>query len=224
VYCQNHDQIGNRARGERLSALVNFEAQKLAAGMTLLSPFTPLLFMGQEYGELAPFQYFTSHGDKNLVEAVRRGRREEFNAFGWKGELTDPQDEKTFLNSRLQHRLRDTDPHRTLRLFYQELIRFRRENQLGADAELEITESEKPPVLIISRPAMGGRLLMIFNFDEGDVQFPAMARNGHWTTELSSADSRWLGPNDRFPQAIGPSDTPTLAGKSFVVLRQDGTG
>jgi maltooligosyltrehalose trehalohydrolase len=224
VFCQNHDQIGNRARGERLSALVNFEAQKLAAGMTLLSPFTPLLFMGQEYGELAPFQYFTSHGDKDLVEAVRRGRREEFNAFGWKGEVPDPQDEKTFLNSRLHHHIRDTNPHRALRLFYQELIRFRRENRLGADAELEITESEKPPVLIISRRAMGGRLLMIFNFDEGDVQFPSMARNGHWTTELSSADSRWLGPNGRFPQSVGPSDTLTLAGKSFVVLSQDGTG
>jgi hypothetical protein len=71
---------------------------------------------------------------------------------------------------------------------------------------------------------MGGRLLMIFNFDEGDAQFPSMARSGHWTRELSSADSRWLGPNDRFPKSVGPLDTLTLAGKSFVVLSQDGTG
>jgi maltooligosyltrehalose trehalohydrolase len=73
VVCnQNHDQVGNRARGERLSQLVNFEGLKLGAGMTLLSPFVPLLFMGEEYGESAPFQYFTSHGDPALIEAVRR--------------------------------------------------------------------------------------------------------------------------------------------------------
>jgi maltooligosyltrehalose trehalohydrolase len=73
VYDQNHDQVGNRAAGDRLSTVVPFEALKLAAGVTLLSPFTPLIFMGEEYGETAPFQYFTSHGDPALVEAVRRG-------------------------------------------------------------------------------------------------------------------------------------------------------
>ena len=71
---QNHDQVGNRATGERLSTLVDFEGLKLAAGITLLSPFVPMLFMGEEYGEIAPFLYFTSHGDKDLGEAVRRGR------------------------------------------------------------------------------------------------------------------------------------------------------
>jgi maltooligosyltrehalose trehalohydrolase len=82
VFCQNHDQVGNRMLGERLSQLVSFEALKLAAGAVLLSPFIPLLFMGEEYGEEAPFQYFISHGDPLLVE-VRGGRREEFAAFGW---------------------------------------------------------------------------------------------------------------------------------------------
>src|SRR5437667_2761407 len=96
VCSQNHDQVGNRATGQRLSALVDFESQKLAAGATLLSPFVPLLFMGEEYSETAPFQYFTSHLDASLVEAVRRGRREEFAAFGWEGTVPDPQDEGTF--------------------------------------------------------------------------------------------------------------------------------
>jgi len=94
VVCnQNHDQVGNRAAGERLTALVGTEALKLAAGITLLSPFVPLLFMGEEYGESAPFQYFVSHGDPVLVDAVRRGRREEFAAFGWQDSVPDPQDE-----------------------------------------------------------------------------------------------------------------------------------
>ena len=112
VVCnQNHDQVGNRAAGERLSALVDFEALKLAAGVTLLSPYVPMLFMGEEYGETAPFQYFISHLDPALVEAVRRGRREEFAAFGWQDMVPDPQDEATFRRSQLQHQLKEKEPH-----------------------------------------------------------------------------------------------------------------
>jgi maltooligosyltrehalose trehalohydrolase len=222
VFSQNHDQIGNRAAGDRLSALVKFESQKLAAGMTLLSPFVPLLFMGEEYGEPSPFLYFTSHGDKDLIEAVRRGRREEFSEFGWVGEVPDPQDETTFAKSRLQQKLRDSDPHRALRLFYQELIRFRRANDLSADADLEITESENPPILTVARDAGGRRLLMIFNFGGGEVALPFALRDGNWNTELCSADSRWLGPSDRFPRKVWSTDTIPLPGQSFVVLSEAG--
>ena len=218
VFSQNHDQVGNRACGERLSTLVNFEAQKLAAGLTLLSPFIPLLFMGEEYGEPSPFLYFTSHSDKDLVEAVRRGRRREFSEFGWKSEVPDPQGEATFENSRLRHNLRDTDPHRTLQQFYQELIRFRRANRLGTAADLEITESESPPFLTVLRESAGRCVLMIFNFGARDVAFPFVAREGHWTTEIHSADSRWLGTSRDFPLIVGPTDTVTLRGQSFVVL------
>jgi maltooligosyltrehalose trehalohydrolase len=224
VCSQNHDQVGNRARGERLSALVNFEAQKLAAGMTLLSPFVPLLFMGEEHAEPSPFLYFTSHEDKDLIEAVRLGRRNEFSRFGWDDEVPHPQEESTFANSRLQQHLRDTDPHRTLRLFYQELIRFRRTNLLGfsgADADLEITESESPPILTVVRHAAGRRLLMIFNFSAGEVELPRVQGNGSWTAELHSASSRWLGLSDRFPQVVGPRNTITLSGQSFVVLSHE---
>jgi maltooligosyltrehalose trehalohydrolase len=223
VVCnQNHDQVGNRACGERLSTLVNFEAQKLAAGMTLLSPFVPLLFMGEEYGEASPFLYFTSHGDKELAEAVRRGRLLEFSEFGWNAEVPDPQDETTFANSRLQHHLRNTDPHRALRLFYQELIRFRRANHLAADADLEITETESPPILTVFRDAAGRRLLMIFNFGTGDVALPSVVHKGHWITELHSADSRWLGPSESFPRAVSPENTIRLPGQSFLVLSHEG--
>jgi maltooligosyltrehalose trehalohydrolase len=99
---QNHDQVGNRMLGERLATLVSFEAYKLAAAAVLLGPNVPLLFMGQEYGEQAPFQYFVSHTDPDLVEAVRRGRREEFRSFDWAGEVPDPQDAGTFLRSKLR--------------------------------------------------------------------------------------------------------------------------
>src|SRR5205823_6336887 len=90
VCAQNHDQVGNRMNGERLAALVPREKLRLAAAAVILSPFIPMLFMGEEYGETAPWQYFTSHGDPDLIEAVRRGRREEFEEFEWEGEPPDP--------------------------------------------------------------------------------------------------------------------------------------
>src|SRR5205823_14156028 len=114
VVDQNHDHVGNRFGGERLSRLVDLETAKLAAGLTLLAPYVPLLFMGEEYGELAPFNYFVSHTDPGLVEKVRRGRREEFAAFGWTQEPPDPQDEFTFLASKLEHGLKAKEPHRSL--------------------------------------------------------------------------------------------------------------
>src|SRR5437660_9762298 len=101
VFAQNHDQIGNRKLGERLGQLVPLEAYKLASSVVLLSPFVPLLFMGDEYGETAPFQYFVSHSDPQIIEAVRHGRMEEFSAFKWKGEPPDPQGEQTFKRSQL---------------------------------------------------------------------------------------------------------------------------
>src|SRR5438094_8336972 len=122
VFAQNHDQIGNRMLGERLTALGSFEALKLCAGLVILSPFVPLLFMGEEYGETAPFQYFTSHSDADLIQAVRKGRLEEFDDFEWVGEAPDPHDEATFQRSKLTWRGDDS-----LQPFYADLLRLRRE-------------------------------------------------------------------------------------------------
>ncbi len=100
VSSQNHDQAGNRMLGERLSALVTFEALKVAAGVVLFSPYIPLLFMGEEYGEDSPFLYFVSHSDADLIESVRKGRINEFNSFAKEKEFPDPQDVETFRKSR----------------------------------------------------------------------------------------------------------------------------
>ena len=139
-------------------------------------------------------------------------------------EVPDPQGETTFANSRLQHRLREADPHRVLRLFYQELIRFRRANYLSADPDLEIKETETQSILTVTRTVGGRRLLMIFNFGSSEVELPSIARSVHWTTELHSADSRWLGPSERFPRSVGPTDAVTLPGQSFVVFSYEGKG
>ncbi|UYL09623.1 malto-oligosyltrehalose trehalohydrolase [Bdellovibrio sp. SKB1291214] len=102
VYCiQNHDQIGNRKDGERLISLSGADAQKLAASLLFLSGGLPLIFMGEEIGETAPFLYFVDHTDKNLLQAVREGRKKEFASFGWKEEPPDPGAEETFIRSRV---------------------------------------------------------------------------------------------------------------------------
>ncbi|HWQ91459.1 MAG TPA: malto-oligosyltrehalose trehalohydrolase, partial [Clostridia bacterium] len=146
VCAQNHDQIGNRMRGDRLSRLTDFEKLKLAAASVLLSPFVPLLFMGEEYGEVAPFPYVISHTDSQLVEAVRHGRREEFSGFQWQGEVPDPFAETTFRSSVLDRNLRQkADPHRTLHRFYQALIGIRKATPAIARADhnsLEVQSSE----------------------------------------------------------------------------------
>lgn len=221
VASQNHDQVGNRALGDRLSTLVSFEAQKLAAGVTLLSPFVPLLFMGEEYAETAPFLYFTSHGDKDLAEAVRRGRREEFSAFGWQVEVADPQDPATFSKSTLRHSWRECEPHRTLQEFYRELMRFRGEHHLGAESEWETGEVEGLPVLTMLRRAPGARLFIIFNFGAGDAVLRGGLPAGRWSLRLNSADGRWRGPGDRLPPSAGAGDTITLAGQSLAAFRRE---
>ena len=101
VFSQNHDQVGNRAMGERLSLLVSFEELKLAAGVVILSPYIPLLFMGEECAEKSPFLYFVSHSDTSVIDNTRKGRSEEFRSFGWGEEIPDPQDPSTFMRSKM---------------------------------------------------------------------------------------------------------------------------
>jgi maltooligosyltrehalose trehalohydrolase len=125
VFLQNHDQIGNRAAGERLDSMLSPGPRKLAAAALLLSPFVPLLFMGEEYGETSPFLYFVSHENEELARAVREGRAREFRSFGWTGELPDPQAESSFERSTL-NRGGATEPRNEwLRALYRDLLRIR---------------------------------------------------------------------------------------------------
>ena len=134
VCSQNHDQVGNRAFGDRMPA----EARPLAAFCTLVSPFTPLLFMGEEYGEEAPFQFFTDHIEKRIARATVEGRRKEFAAFAaFAEELPDPQAAETFERSKLTRR---EDP--AIAALYRDLLRVRRELP-GDDAETAFDESAR---------------------------------------------------------------------------------
>lgn len=167
VCAQNHDQVGNRMLGDRLSTLVPLEDRKLAAAAVILSPYLPLLFMGEEYGETAPFQYFVSHSDPDLVEAVRSGRREEFASFAWQGEAPDPQSEETFLRSKLRHELRSEEPHRTILEFHAECLRLRRSIPALSRLEREgirVTAREEARVLWVHRRAGASEALLALRF------------------------------------------------------------
>lgn len=227
VFAQNHDQVGNRMLGERLSQLVGFEALKLAAGAVLLSPFIPMLFMGEEYGEEAPFQYFISHTDPGLVEAVRNGRRAEFAAFGWQEERPDPQDEATFLRAKLKHQLRRDGRYRILWELHRELLRLRKE--LAPLAQLdkehcEVTGYDQERVLFVRRWSDAEEALAVFNFNGTDVSIPIRISSGRWSKKLDSSEPRWQGSGSSLPQQFDAVETATLSMKtnSFALfLRAD---
>jgi maltooligosyltrehalose trehalohydrolase len=225
VFTQNHDQVGNRALGDRLSSLVNFESLKLAAGANLLSPFVPLLFMGEEYGETAPFLYFTSHGDPNLAEAVRRGRAEEFQAFGWKDKIRDPQSEETFANSRLNRNLAQEEPHRTLLRFYQMLLRFRSDYDLGHSSAPSVMEFAESKALLTSQSTSAGELAMLFNFGDSPADLSSGILQGDWEKKVDSSDLQWLGPGTDLPSKIGTLSPSILKLRpsSFAVYARSGS-
>jgi maltooligosyltrehalose trehalohydrolase len=192
VCSQNHDQTGNRMLGERLATLLDLESLKLAAGAVLLSPFLPLLFMGEEYGETAPFLYFVDHSDPGLVAAVREGRKAEFAAFGWQEEPPDPQAAETFERTRLDHGRREHGRHAALHAFYKELIRLRKTVPALArlcKQEVEATPFEAEGVIVVRR---GEGAVVTFNFSAEERTAPLPA--GRWKKVLDSADERWGGP------------------------------
>jgi maltooligosyltrehalose trehalohydrolase len=197
VCAQNHDQVGNRAFGERLASIANYEKLKLAAGAVLLSPFIPLLFMGEEYGEEAPFLYFVNHTDPELIDAVRKGRREEFSRFQWRGEVPDPQAEETFERSRLNWSLRREGKHPMLLDLYAELLRLRRvvpalANLSKADIRAWAWSSTS---LGIERRCGEDRVVALFNFGEQRAPVCCELEAGVWRKLIDSAESKWGGPS-----------------------------
>lgn len=229
VFAQNHDQVGNRLRGDRLASLVSFESLKLAAGVVILSPFIPLLFMGEEYGETAPFLYFISHGDPAVVEATRRGRRQEFAAFAWEGEIPDPQDEATFLRSKIHPELRRQGRHRTLAQFYQELLRLRRSRpalrHLSKET-LEVKTSEEGRVLTLRRWHAGDEVWAAFRFGDQVASLAVPVPSGAWRKELDSEDERWGGSGSLLPDRLeGRAERSLLLEpRAFVVLSRPSAG
>lgn len=227
VCSQNHDHVGNRMLGERLSELVDFERLKLAAGVVLLSPYIPLLFMGEEYGETRPFQFFVSYGDSDLADAARRGRRTEFARYRWVGEPPDPQQESTFRRCKLNHRLRLKGQHAVLRDFYRTLIVLRRSNPALAylsRKHMEIRALATERIMTVRRWANEHQVVAVHHFGneaaEATISIPA----GRWHKCLDSAERRWMGSGSVIPKVIESSGqiAVTLAAHSFAVFECEG--
>jgi maltooligosyltrehalose trehalohydrolase len=209
VFSQNHDQVGNRMLGERTSALVSFEMQKLMAAAVLVSPYLPMLFMGEEYAETNPFLYFVSHTDPELAEAVRKGRKAEFAAFHAQGEAPDPVDEKTFKKSALQWDLLQQPQHHTMLEYYKTLISLRKHEPALKNLnrnQLNVEENEENQVLLLHRWHEGEHILCLMNFSKSEQKATLPTYKTDWVKLLNSADSMWNGPatNDTLPAAGSP--------------------
>jgi maltooligosyltrehalose trehalohydrolase len=210
VFGQNHDLVGNRMLGDRLAQSAGLEAAKLMAGAILL-------FMGEEYAEDAPFQFFTSHAGGELAEAVRQGRAEEFRSFRWAGEPPDPQAEATFRRSTLRWETRTEGAHGQMLDLYRALLRLRCDTPALRDLDprtVDVSRSDDPPVVWALRgelDAGGVAVCMHFGRDRRTLAVPFA---GAGRVLLDSADARFGGPG-----AVAPSGGEiTAQPQSLVVL------
>ena len=204
---QNHDQIGNRAQGERLISLVGPDAARLAAALLLLSPGSPLLFMGEEWGEERPFFYFISHLDAGLVEAVRRGRKREFAAFRWRGTPPDPFAEETFAASRPDWDKLSRPQHAAMLAWYKALLALRAGSPALSETRRRLTRVwalDGAGALAMERRGADGRYLCLFNA----AKRPARVRVGTagapagYARLLDSGEARFGGADALAPERL----------------------
>jgi maltooligosyltrehalose trehalohydrolase len=204
VFVQNHDQVGNRMLGERLSTLVDFETLKLAAGAMFISTYNPLIFMGEEYGETNPFLYFISHTDEELVNLVRKGRREEFKEFMYAANIPDPQSSDTFKKSKLAWDYSDTKKEMLLK-YYKKLIELKKnhpvwKNSGRKDIYAEILPESKG--ILYTKKTGGNFLIALMNFDKTKLfyTFSEQTINPVYVL-MNSSDREWGGENERIHTA-----------------------
>ncbi|WP_434740185.1 malto-oligosyltrehalose trehalohydrolase [Micromonospora sp. SH-82] len=176
AYLQNHDQIGNRATGDRISATLSPAMLRVGATLLFTAPFTPMLFMGEEWAATTPWQFFTSHPEPELATAVATGRRREFAEHGWpEGDVPDPQDRETFLRSRLDWAELDKPEHREMYDFHRRLIALRKSRSDLSDPWLHAVDVQQGDRFLLVRR---GRCRVVANLaDEPQrVNLPDVVR------------------------------------------------
>ncbi|TDS17633.1 malto-oligosyltrehalose trehalohydrolase [Sphingobacterium paludis] len=197
VFSQNHDQVGNRMLGERSAVLYSESMQRLMAMAVMLSPYTPMLFMGEEWGSKTPFQYFVSHSDEELIKAVQEGRKAEFADFHTEGTPPDPQAIATFEASVLDWNDTTIDGHQRMLSYYTALIKLRREQRalgLLSREQLHVELHKEKGSLILNIGSEDQQLVAILNFSN-DRQSFTWNKKGNWTTLLDSDHQEWGGKN-----------------------------
>jgi maltooligosyltrehalose trehalohydrolase len=218
VFSQNHDQVGNRMLGERSSQLFSFEMQKLLAAAIFVSPFIPMLFMGEEYSESNPFLYFVSHTDPDLIEAVRKGRRDEFKAFHAQGEAPDPEAAATFEQSQLQWHLLNQQPHQTMLRYYRALIALRKSEpalRIPDRSGCRVNAGQATNTLTLIRSSAKQQLICLLNFSKESR--PVTLQENDTLPEIifNSADAEWNGPG----LSAMSASVYTLQPESILILR-----
>ncbi|MCD4812307.1 malto-oligosyltrehalose trehalohydrolase [bacterium] len=224
VYDQNHDQVGNRCNGERISQLVSPEAVRCMAAMTLLSPYIPMLFMGEEYGETAPFLFFADHSDKALKAAVRQGRKNEFSTFNWKQEPPDPFALAVFKESRLDWELRRRGAHKKLLAFYRKLMEIRKtvlDCQAGDHVLSVVKDDVDKKIITLDLKRKQTRLFCVFHCDPKQHVCSSLLPQGNWICILDSEDSAWGGRGCTFKPGRLSGQSTTLQAFQVVVFQQE---
>ena len=211
AFTLNHDQVGNAHQGIRPSQSLSPGQQKLAAAVLFFAPYIPLLFMGQEYAETAPFYYFTDHGDAKLIEAVREGRRREVAEFLAGREFADPQDRVTFERSKLDWSLPRRPPHCGHLAWYRDWIAVRKQLAPLRNCRKDLLRAEWDAPnrwLAVERgDPSGDRALLVSNFSETAQAVPVPFRDVPWSLRLWSGDKRYGQPAAPPPATIS-SDSP----------------
>jgi maltooligosyltrehalose trehalohydrolase len=222
VFAQNHDHVGNRPRGDRLASIVGPDALRLAAAVLLLSPGVPLLFMGEEYGETAPFAYFVDHADPELREAVRRGRREEMTGLGWTEETVDALALQTFQAAVLDRSQRFAPGHAQLWSLYRSLIDLRSTHSaLTRSARHQAQAFAQGGVVTLTRSDAIESVCSLFNFSaaEAVTRLPlpsgGVGRPSLWTLLIDSADPTLGGHGQRQPEGVESGDVVRLGPHGF---------
>jgi maltooligosyltrehalose trehalohydrolase len=178
AFIQNHDQVGNRAQGERLEQLVGMERAKVGAGILLTAPFVPLLFMGEEFAASTPFFYFADHEEPEMARAVSEGRKREFAAFGFaEKDVPDPEARETFERSKLRWAEADEGRHKEMLVWYRSLIQLRRRSTALNDGDMGRTRvrfDEEGRWLEMERPGIGGGgVRVLANLGKREAEFEA---------------------------------------------------
>lgn len=204
VCIQNHDQIGNQMLGQRLPERVSFEGLKLAAGAVLLSPYIPLLFMGEEYGETARFTYFVSHSDPELIQAVRQGRKQEFEAFHYDGEPPDPEAVESYCTCKLNWNLRQAGHHQVLLNWYRHLIQLRQTHPALLKHDRDFIQAacdDDKHTLILRRWCETVELTIAMNFGSAPTPITLPIQT-QVQKILDSADADWGGSGANAPAEL----------------------
>ncbi|RYZ47315.1 MAG: DUF3459 domain-containing protein, partial [Chitinophagaceae bacterium] len=182
----------------------------------LVAPYLPMLFMGEEWSEPARFQYFVSHTDAELAEAVRKGRKEEFKAFHIEGEAPDPVSEETFKVSKLQWNLLEEGRNKTMLQFYKTLIQLRKDHAALRNLNrktITVDFSEEDQTLFLHRRHEASEALCLMNFSKEPKSINRVKAD-EWTIVLDSADPKWGGAG----AATIDNNTVRLKGESIVIL------